>query len=393
MIDLDSVETNCNSSLPDRKKPLISLLRNFSAPVKIEYEYSLEEDIFLFQHDTDLFNKYESGQRIARRMIQDIMKTEEISENEKVFEQIDDIISAYAQILENPEISDGLKAEFLSLPGLFSIVSPQKTYDYHNAYDSKELYKSVIANALEEYFFGIFEEKRQELAQGKFSVSQEAIGKRALKNICLSYISSLYQPEISEQEESEESELNTEISEITFQQFQKSNTMTEKISALAILCKINSPEKNLALESFKQEWKHDSLVINKWFGVQASSPEISVSEIQKFEKEEFFDIKNPNKIRALFGAFGRNKTAFHLLSEDTESTFISEPYEYISQKILEIDAFNNKASSGLAHVFDEYAKLPEENQALIQANLQKILDTEISDALFEVVTKILKSGE
>ena len=74
-------------------------------------------------------------------------------------------------------------------------------------------------------------------------------------------------------------------------------------------------------------------------------------------------------------------------------TFISEPYAYISQKILEIDSFNNKASSGLAHVFDEYAKLPEENQALIQANLQKILDSEISDALFEVVTKIVKSGE
>ena len=393
VIDLDLVETNCNSSLPDRTKPLISLLRNFSAPVKIEYKYSLEEDIFLFQHDTDLFNKYESGQRIARRMIQDIMKTEEISKNEEIFEQIDDIIAAYAQILENPEISDGLKAEFLSLPGLFSIVSPQETYDYHNAYDSKELYKSVIANALEEYFFGIFEEKRQELAQGKFSVSQKTIGKRALKNTCLSYISSLYQPEISEQEESKESELNTEISEITFQQFQKSNTMTEKISALAILCKINSPEKNLALESFKQEWKHDSLVINKWFGVQASSPEISVSEIQKLEKEEFFDIKNPNKIRALFGAFGRNKTAFHLLSEDTDNTFISEPYAYISQKILEIDSFNNKASSGLAHVFDEYAKLPEENQSLIQVNLQKILDSEISDALFEVVTKIVKSGE
>ena len=119
---------------------------------------------------------------------------------------------------------------------------------------------------------------------------------------------------------------------------------------------------------------------------------IFLENIISIEKEEFFDIKNPNKIRALFGAFGRNKVMFHDIDfSGTEP--VSKNYEYISQKILEIDAFNNKASSGLAHVFDEYAKLPEENRVLIKKNLENILKKKISDALFEVVSKILKSGE
>jgi len=117
-----------------------------------------------------------------------------------------------------------------------------------------------------------------------------------------------------------------------------------------------------------------------------------LENIMSIEKEEFFDIKNPNKARALFGAFGRNKVMFHDINfSGSEPT--SKNYEYITQKILEIDAFNNKASSGLAHVFDEYAKLPEENKVLIKKNLQNILKKKISDALFEVVSKILGSGE
>ncbi len=186
--------------------------------------------------------------------------------------------------------------------------------------------------------------------------------------------------------------------------------MTDKLKSLAILCKSDNSNfyKKTALQDFKENWKKDNLVINKWIAVQASSiPENFGSEesdtisenflenIKNIEQEEFFDIKNPNKVRALFGSFGRNKVMFHDINFSGKNP-VSKNYKYITQKILEIDEFNNKASSGLAHVFDEYEKLAEENKVLIKKSLEKILNhipensKKISDALFEVVSKILK---
>ncbi len=338
------------------EKPLPSLLRNFSAPVKLEYNYSLEQDIFLFMNDSDLFNRYEAGQRMARRVITDIMLG-------KIDEFPEIVLNAYRKILENSDLSNGFKSECLTLPALFTIVEPFEIYEYRQAFDAKKKYQNIIATHLESIFLETYHKNQT----NTYSITSEAIGNRALKNTCLLYLS----------------ESNVNYTNLIMTQFETANNMTDKLRSLALLCKTNSQEKINALFDFYAEWKNDPLVMNKYFAVQASTPNENILEIiQKLEKEESFDAKNPNKIRALYGAFGRSVINFH--NENGKA------YTFLADKIIEIDAFNNKASSGLAHVFDEYAKMPENLQSLMKIQLEKILASHnISDALFEVVTKIL----
>ncbi len=349
------------------EKPTLSLLRNFSAPVKLDYNYSLEEDIFLFMNDSDLFNKYEAGQRMARRVITDIM-LEKIDE----FPQI--VMDAYSKILTNKELSNGFKAECLTLPALFTIVEPFEIYEYQKAFDAKKKYQNIIADNLEDIFLDIYH-KNQNIV---FSISSEDIGKRALKNTCLSYLSCV-------------SNAEKKCTSLIMTQFETANNMTDQLKALALLCKNETPEKTNALFDFKLKWQNDPLVMNKYFAVQASIPnKNALNIIKKLEKDESFDGKNPNKIRALYGAFGRSVANFHIET--------GESYSFIADKIIEIDSFNNKASSGLAHVFDEYAKMPENLKSLMKIELEKILNYKnlenkpISDALFEVVSKIINNS-
>ncbi|HIQ57343.1 TPA: aminopeptidase N [Candidatus Gracilibacteria bacterium] len=342
------------------EKPLPSLLRNFSAPVKLEYNYTLEQDLFLFMNDSDLFNKYEAGQRVARRVITDIML-------EKIEEFPEAVLNAYLKIIKNSDLSNGFKAECLTLPALFTIVEPFEIYEYKKAFEAKKKYQNIIATHLKEVFLNTYHKNQKDI----YSITSNDIGSRALKNTCLSFLS----------------ESDTDYTNLIMTQFETANNMTDKLRALALLCKKDSQEKTNALFDFNAEWANDPLVMNKYFAVQASTPnEKSLEIIKELEKTESFDLKNPNKIRALYGAFGRSVINFH--NEDGKA------YEFMANKIIEIDIFNNKASSGLVHVFDEYAKMPENLKLLIKIQLEKIINSvNISDALFEIVTKILKSGE
>ncbi len=342
------------------EKPLPSLLRNFSAPVKLEYNYTLEQDIFLFVHDSDLLNKYEAGQRVARRVITDIMLG-------KIDEFPQSVLDAYYSILKNTNISHGFKAECLKLPALFTIVEPFEVYEYQKAFEAKKKYQKVIALYLEHELLDIYHKNQK----AEYSISPEDIGVRSLKNACLSFLS----------------ECDKDYTNLIMTQFETANNMTDKLHALSLLCKTDSPEKTNALFDFNTEWKDDPLVMNKYFAVQVSTPNKKSLEILKeLERHESFDIKNPNKIRSLYGAFGRSVTNFH--------TDDGQAYIFLADKIIEIDSFNTHASSSLAHVFDEYAKMPEKNKMLMKEQLEKILHSEkISNALFEVVRNILKSGE
>ncbi len=343
------------------EKPLLSLLRNFSAPVKIKYNYTLEQDIFLFMNDSDLFNRYEAGQRMARRVITDIML-------ENIDEFPESVLLAYKSLLQEKEVSNGFIAECLTLPALFTIVEQFPVYEYKKAFEAKKKYKNIVATYLETLFLELYHENQNTI----FSLTNEAIGARSLKNMCLDYLS----------------DSNTDYTNLIMTQFETANNMTDTLRSLALLCKTDSQEKINALFDFNAEWKNDPLVMNKYFAVQASIPnENSLDLIKTLEKEESFDDKNPNKIRALYGAFGRSVINFH--KEDGSA------YAFLADKILEIDTFNNKASSGLAHVFDEYAKMPPVLQSQMKKELEKILSWKhengknISDALFEVVSKIL----
>ncbi len=343
------------------ERPVPSVLRDFSAPVKIKTKLGLNNDLLLFAHDTDTFNRYEAGQRIDRKMIGDLMSISDLKIPETILE-------SYKKLLNDEDLSYGFRAESLSLPGLYTLVEPLEVYDYANAYTSRKKYANIIADFMEEDFLSLY----KKLNDGeKYSKDLDSMEKRSLKNACLTY---LYFA-------------TKDYTDLIYTQFEKADNMTDQMVALSLLCNGESEAKEKALAAFEAKWKDDALVMNKWFAVQAmSKSEKTLERIKKLESHPSFDKTNPNKIRSLFGAFGRNFPFFH------EST--GEGYMFLADKIIEIDRFNKKAASGLARVFDQYKNVSSDQKKLKKIALQKILDQEkVSDALFEIVTKIKESGE
>lgn len=338
-------------------KPIPSLLRNFSAPVKLEYKYSLEENLLLFAYDSDDFNRYEAGQRILRKIITDIA-----FENTKQIPLA--IKEAFRAVLNDESLSEAFRAQVLSFPGLFTLVEPLEIYEYTKMYAAKKMVLKEIADYLHEDLLLQYSKRT-----GKpYSKSDIAMGERALKNLCLSYLA----------------HSSFDATEMLQTQFDTADNMTDSIRSLALLSKNGGEQAQKALHSFYDKWKENPLVMNKWFAIQSSSErEDILAVVKNLENHPYFDKTNPNKIRSLFGVFGRNYPFFH--AEDGSG------YEYIAEKIMEIDAFNQKAASSLAQAFRQYAKLDTARKAKMKTALEKIQKKEnISPALFEVVGAILK---
>lgn len=353
-------ETVVFQNIPSR--PIPSLLRNFSAPVKLKYDYSLEENLLLFAHDSDDFNRYEAGQRILRKVITDY---KDAAGNVSAGSFVPDAVKlAFRSVLNNENLSEAFRAEALSFPGLFTLVEPFDVYEYTEFYNAKKKVLSEIADFLQEDLLKNYHSRTQK----KYSKSDEAMGERALKNACLSYLA----------------HSSFDATELLKMQFETADNMTDSIRALALLSKNGGKNAEDALENFAQKWKENPLVMNKFFAVQAMSERDDVLEVvKKLENHPNFDKTNPNKIRSLFGCFGRNYSFFH--AEDGKG------YEFIGEKVSEIDRFNQKASSGLAQVFRQYKKLDASRQEKMKVVLEKILDQpKVSPALFEVVSAILR---
>lgn len=339
-------------------KPIPSLLQNFSAPVDIKYNYSMEENIFLFKNDKDPVNKYEAGQRITKNIILGLMDNPEM-------ELPDDIIKVYKDILQDNSLSNAFKSYCFFTPSLYTIIKELEFLDYKKVYDAKKKYVKFISNNLTDILNYTFHNNQKT----EYSINSEEIGNRALKNTCLAYLS----------------ENDKDFTNLINTQFETANNMTDKLSALSLLCKKENVTKTNALFTFKNEWKENSLVMNKWIAVQMSSPVDNILELSRvLEKDEVFDITNPNKVRALLGSFGGNKAFFH--NKDGKN------YEYFKDKILEIDKLNSKIASGLAQVFREYSRLTPEIKSAMKPNLELILNKKnISSSLYEVINAIITS--
>ena len=342
-------------------KPIPSLFRSFSAPVKVKYEYSTEELILLINNDTDYFNRYEASQKLFLNIINDFIQK---VKNDEMIVIEDNVLTTYGKIIESKEIPSILKTKLLSIPDLEVIVDEMEICDYDIAFNVREFVIKSIGLSHENLFMKTYIEN---MNYGEYLITPEEIGKRALKSMCLSFLTSL----------------GTSYSQLALEQFNRSNNMTDKISALSALCNANSAEKIEALSKFYDEWKDNSLVLNKYFAVQAMAKAGNVLQtVKNLSADSAFDGKNPNAIMSLFNTFTRNATKFHCES--------GQGYKFIKEKILEIDKFNACSAASLAKAFKKYKKLDEKRQALMKIELEEIVNTKgISSDLYEIVSKTL----
>lgn len=335
-------------------KPVLSINRDFSAPIIIEQQGVNYP--FLMKYDQNSFTKYEAAQEFAIETMLKLIKGEE---------EIEEYLESYGALLDL-DVDLAYKAHLLELPSITTMMQKQEVVDFEPLYIAKEKLSLAIAKKYEAKVLKLYFANHEPQNSDLESIS---IKKRALKNRALQLLSALE---------------TQEIVTIAKDQYQHSVTMTDRIAALDVLESIDPKESEIAFNNFYARYKTNTLVMNKYFALLAASQREGVLDrVMALQNDEVYDEKVPNLVRSLIGVFARNYKYFH--AKDGHG------YEFVSQKIIEIDKINPQMASALAGSFKIYPKMNETNKELMKNALTCVISTqEISKNTYEIVNKILK---
>ena len=349
-------------------KPIPSLLRNFSAPVKLEYSYTAEDLYFLMVHDTDGFNRWNAAQSLATKAIMNFKASgsEDCEKSSSILCQA--FKSILTDSLNEKNVDKAMIAHLLELPTEGALIEQSEIADVDNIH----LARQTVANSLSTELIREFSELyNSNIQTKKYSSDSTEMAQRALKNLSLAYLVRTGKQEWVER---------------SFQQFIQSDNMTDQLAALRCLVfyssNINFKKAENALELFYQKWKHEPLVVDQWFITQALNPrEGALERVKELCNHEAFEMRNPNKVRSLIGAFcSQNHVQFHQIG--------GQGYEFLADRIIELDQINPQIAARLMTPLTRWRKFDNRRQALIQAQLARVKQApKLSKDVFEVVAK------
>jgi aminopeptidase N len=350
-------------------EPIPSLLRGFSAPVRLKYDYSRAELLFLMVNDSDGFNRWNASQLLTIGLI-DELQSDLAAGRDLALPQ--SLVDAYAGLLDStlsdPSVDKAMIAQLLSLPTIGFLIERSEVADV----DSIHLVREFLLNGLAAKFYSSFlDVYTNNTSDAEYAADAVSIARRSLKNLALSYLM-----------RSDKDEAVT----LAQQQFVLASNMTDQLSGLR--CLVNSGVatavdlKRDALASFYKQWSHEPLVVDQWFVVQAVCQlPGSLAQVKQLVEHTDFDIRNPNKVRSLIGAFcGQNHIGFHDAS--------GEGYEFLADQVLVLDTLNPQIASRLLTPLTRWRKFSAKRQGLMQSQLRRIkAQEELSKDLFEIVEK------
>lgn len=348
-------------------KPLPSLLRGFSAPVKLSFPYDRDQLMFLMQHDSDGFNRWEAGQQLSVQVLQELIGQHQRGEALKLDQRL---ITALGTVLGNASLDAAMVAEMLSLPGEAYLTEISQVADVEAIHAAREFARKQIAEQLFDALWARYQANREVSAKTAYVAEAEHFARRSLQNIALSYLMLSGKPEVLA---------------ATLEQFDQCDNMTERLTALAVL--VNSPfeaERAKALDAFAEHFKDNPLVMDQWFSVQAASPlPGGLARVKALMQHPAFTLKNPNKVRALIGAFaGQNLVNFHAAD--------GSGYRFLADLVIELNALNPQIASRQLAPLTRWRKYDDARQALMRGELERILASgALSSDVYEVVSKSL----
>lgn len=343
-------------------RPVPSILRDFSAPVKLVTDLS-DEDLRLLQiDDTDGFNKWEAGQTLALRNIERVMANPQAD----IATFIEDFGNLIAQGLAG-DTDKALLARALSLPEISVIGQNQTVIDPAAIDQARTYFLTQIKRTHKDALAKLYDANTD---TGAFAITPEAMGRRALRNVLLELLTA---------------SKGTGCATRAKAHYFNANNMTDRVAALASLADSNKPEREEVFEHFYQTYKQYPLVVDKWFKLQAmGNRDSSFVDFAKLRQHAEFNIKNPNRVRSLYTTFSLyNPVKFHDPS--------GKGYALQRDVIIELNAINPQIAARQVNPFREWKRYTQQLQAHMQAALQAILDTpNLSNDVFEVVSKSLK---
>ena len=343
----------------------LSLLQDFSAPVILKSSLNTHDHLRLMKHDNNDFNRWEAGQSLARELLGQMTKAIERGKTPKVNKALSGYVSALKQTLTHPNLDNNFKALALTIPSQTEVqqsldIADPIAIDLACHWLNRAIADGLKAN-LTQYYHTMQDD-------GPFNPDVKSAGRRALKNRCLSLLASRQDPQAAP---------------LAIAQFTTATNMTDEISALVILDKLGGLRVEQSLEDFYTKWEKNSLVIDKWFALQASRNHPSgIKALKTLTQHSAFNSSNPNRVRALIGGFAMNNPhLFHHIS--------GTGYGFFTQQVLDMDSRNPSVAARLLGVYEVWRKLDNKRQKMIKAQLQDVIDSNPSKNVLEIATKTL----
>ncbi|MGY9035131.1 MAG: aminopeptidase N [Rhodobacterales bacterium] len=338
-------------------KPIVSLLRGFSAPVHLNHTRPDEEYALLIKNDTDPFNRWEASRYLSQKVL--LSATNSSEKIETIY------LDAIKDIVINDSIEPALKSLMLKLPTQGELAKEVlligETLDPLKIYLSIKELEHLLALKLEPYLSKIYSNN---FVTGNYKSNARDDGKRALRATILKLITKI------------------DSGVTATKQFQNSSTMQEQLGALGCLIECNQGEKEII--NFFNQWSGERLVMDKWFAIQVlkSSPEKALETVKTLTGHKLFDMTNPNRFRAVFGSLTANSAAFHQPS--------GQGYELLADWIIKLDQKNPQTSARMSTAFDTWKIYDIKRQNLIKAQLNRILNQKnLSKDTNEIIERIL----
>jgi len=345
------------------ERPVPSLLRGFSAPVHLEYDYSDEELQFLMARDTDGFNRWDAAQRLHLRVLL-----------ASVADPQAPVPAGYldaCRLALNDGSGDGaLLAEVLTLPSEGYLGERMAVVDVDAIHAAREGLRTHLATGLRDDLMAVY---RANGAESAYAHHAPAIARRRLKNLCLTYLGRLAH--------------DGEVHDLCVRQYREADNMTDALAALTLAAWGDMLEREELLADFERRWRHEPLVLDKWLAIQAASPRPdTLARVGELMSHPAFSLRNPNRVRALIGTFvAGNPVRFHDLS--------GEGYALLADVVTELDALNPQVAARLLRHMSRWRRYDEVRQGLMRTRLERILAREgLSKDSFEVASKSLQTA-
>ncbi len=341
------------------KLPVPSLFRDFSAPIILDYVWNTEDLIHLLKYDSNAFNRWNAGQNLIEQVIDEAMDEHSLRHSTPL---LDDLKQVMAEILQDDNIDCAMKAQLIGLPSFNALAERHPSIRLDALTRAYRHIEHRLAEDLEPQLSSCYHKLNQKDTKTAFD--------RALMNSCLAYLVKTTQPCFGQ---------------LAYEQLTRAHHMTEQLGALKAL--INSDHgqlKEQSIEWFQQQYHDDALLMDQWFALQASSDQADTLErVKRLSANSLFDLKNPNKVYALWVSFSHNLRSFHHEQ--------GLGYKLVAKQIKSLSAINPQVAARVSRAFLQWKRYDTERQSLIKLELEGLLNTpNLCTDCQEILGKALK---
>ncbi|MBZ2188075.1 aminopeptidase N [Alcanivorax sp. JB21] len=362
VLQLTEAQQQVSFEVPER--PVPSLLRGFSAPVELNYDYSTEQLRFLLAHDTDGYCRWDAAQRLYHGAVQRLLDEPRQAEAEAAA-----LVPALEQVLARAADDPAATALLLTIPGEVALADRLPVLDVDGVHEARAALVSALGRQLAAQWWVQVEANE---TSGPYRPAADDIGRRSLRHRALGYLAAAG---------------DKQMADFLGDLCRNADNMTDELGALRLLCHYRLAGSEAALAAFAERWRDEALVMDQWFAVQASVPgAATLSRVEALLAHDDFDWRVPNRVRGLLGTFaGANPTALHAAD--------GKGYELYTQCLARLDTVNPQVAARMANACARLPRLPVPRQTLLAQALEQLLAGTVSDNLREVLERILASRD